>query len=85
MFINYVTVRLSPKRFDAYESHLPAQGAHLLTTFDEFLAANQTYADQFDRGDLPMLPARHVLVLTCMGARLQPEKFLGLELGVTCH
>ena len=52
-----------------------------MTTFDEFLTANQTYAQQFDRGDLPMPPARQMLVLTCMDARLHPEKTRGLELG----
>src|SRR5690606_5004701 len=37
--------------------------------------------ESFDRGDLPMPPARKVAVLTCMDARLHPSKFLGLDLG----
>jgi carbonic anhydrase len=52
-----------------------------MTKFDEFLTANTTYAEDFDRGDLPMPPARHVAIVTCMDARLHPEKFLGLEVG----
>jgi carbonic anhydrase len=52
-----------------------------MSTFDEFLAANQSYAQSFDQGDLPMPPGRRVAILTCMDARLHPEKFLGLEVG----
>jgi len=35
----------------------------------------------FEKGDLPMPPARQVAVLTCMDARLHPERFLGLDIG----
>ena len=52
-----------------------------MAEFDEFKRANERYAASFDRGDLPMPPARHVAVVTCMDARLHPEKFLGLEVG----
>jgi carbonic anhydrase len=52
-----------------------------MAVFDELLAANETYAGAFDRGDLPMPPARKVAILTCMDARLHPEKFLGLDVG----
>jgi len=52
-----------------------------MATFDEFLTANEPYAATFDRGDLPMPPRRHVAILTCMDARLHPEKFLGLDVG----
>jgi carbonic anhydrase len=48
---------------------------------DQLIQANQKYAESFDRGDLPMPPARHVAVVTCMDARLHPEKFLGLDVG----
>ena len=48
---------------------------------DELLSANQRFAQSFAQGDLPMPPARHLAVLTCMDARLQPETFLGLSLG----
>lgn len=43
--------------------------------------ANQRFAEQFDKGALPMPPARHLAVLTCMDARLHPEAFLGLDFG----
>ncbi len=52
-----------------------------MTRFDEFKSANQQYAASFDKGDLPMPPARNVAVVTCMDARLHPEKFLGLDVG----
>jgi carbonic anhydrase len=52
-----------------------------MATFDELLAANDQYVATFDRGDLPMPPAKRVAILTCMDARLHPEKFLGLDVG----
>jgi carbonic anhydrase len=52
-----------------------------MSKFDQFLLNNQQYSNSFDRGDLPMPPARQVAVLTCMDARLHPEKFLGLDVG----
>lgn len=52
-----------------------------MTAAQEFLKANEAYAASFNKGDLPMPPARHVAVLTCMDARLHPARFLGLELG----
>jgi carbonic anhydrase len=48
---------------------------------DEFVQANQQYAAAFDKGSLPMPPRRHVAVVTCMDARLDPAKFLGLQEG----
>ena len=47
----------------------------------EFLKANEAYAATFDRGVLPAPPGRRVAVLTCMDARLDPAKFLGLAEG----
>jgi len=47
----------------------------------EFQKANDAYASSFSKGNLPMPPARHVAVLTCMDARLLPSRFLGLEEG----
>jgi carbonic anhydrase len=52
-----------------------------MSQFDEFTAANRSYARSFTQGSLPMPPKRQVAVLTCMDARLHPEKFLGLEVG----
>lgn len=52
-----------------------------MASFDEFKQANERYAARFDKGDLAIPPARKVAVVTCMDARLDPEEFLGLELG----
>ena len=48
---------------------------------DRFIKANQEFAASFDKGDLTLPPASGLVVITCMDARLHPEKFLGLELG----
>src|SRR6476469_9154284 len=48
---------------------------------DELLQANERFAEGFDKGGLPMPPARHVAVLACMDARMHPETFLGLDIG----
>jgi carbonic anhydrase len=52
-----------------------------MTVADEFVQADARYAATFTKGDLPMPPARKVAVVTCMDARLDPAKFLGLEEG----
>ena len=52
-----------------------------MSVVPEFLAANETYAAGFTKGDLPMPPARTVAVLTCMDARIDPAKALGLAEG----
>jgi carbonic anhydrase len=46
-----------------------------------FLKANERYAASFAKGDLPMPPSRHVAVVACMDARLDPARVLGLEEG----
>ena len=48
---------------------------------DEVLEANRSYAQSFDKGDLPTPPSRRLAVVTCMDARLDPAKFLGLDEG----
>lgn len=52
-----------------------------MSQLDEFASANRQYRQSFQQGSLPMPPKRQVAVLTCMDARLHPEKFLGLEVG----
>jgi carbonic anhydrase len=52
-----------------------------MTVVQEFLAANAQYVESFDKGQLPMPPSRKVAVLTCMDARLDPAKALGLAEG----
>jgi carbonic anhydrase len=53
----------------------------MTSRLDVLLEANQQHAKHFMRGDLPMPPARHIAIVTCMDARLEPLSFLGLELG----
>lgn len=48
---------------------------------DEILRANEEYAARFRKGDRPMPPGRRFAVVTCMDARLDPARFLGLEEG----
>ena len=52
-----------------------------MSVSDELLQANKEYAKTFDRGDLPMPPARRLAVVTCMDARIIPSRQLGLEEG----
>jgi carbonic anhydrase len=48
---------------------------------DELLANNEAYAASFDKGDLPLPPAKKVAVVACMDARLNPYAALGLKEG----
>ncbi|HEY7422451.1 MAG TPA: carbonic anhydrase [Gaiellaceae bacterium] len=48
---------------------------------DEVTQANEHYASGFAKGGLPMPPGRKFAVVTCMDARLDPARFLGLEIG----
>ena len=52
-----------------------------MSEFDRFLTANEQFAATFHSGELPMPPARHVAVVTCMDARIHPETALGLAIG----
>ncbi len=52
-----------------------------MSIVQEFREANDAYASTFTKGHLPMPPGRHVAVVTCMDARLDPAGFLGLEEG----
>src|ERR671910_2108760 len=52
-----------------------------MTAIDELLSNNEKYAETFDKGDLPIPPAMHVAVVTCMDARLSPFVMLGLQEG----
>ena len=48
----------------------------------EVLDANNRYAADFgEKGKLPLPPARHFAILTCMDARLDPAKYAGLVEG----
>src|SRR4051812_26225240 len=52
-----------------------------MSTTDDLLRNAEKYADRFDKGDLPMPPARKVAVVACMDARLVPSAILGLSEG----
>ena len=52
-----------------------------MSVTDELLANNDRYAEGFDKGDLPLPPAKQVAVVACMDARLDVSKLLGLEEG----
>ena len=52
-----------------------------MTVTDELLENAKGYTERFDRGDLPLPPAKHVAVLACMDARLNPYGLLGLSEG----
>ena len=48
---------------------------------EELLQNNAAYAESFEKGDLPLPPARGVAVGACMDARLEVHKIPGLEGG----
>lgn len=52
-----------------------------MSAIDDFLANNRAYAERFDKGSLPMPPARHIAVVACMDARLETGALLGLVEG----
>ena len=52
-----------------------------MSTTDELLRNNERYADSFNKGDLPMPPAKQIAIVTCMDARLSPYVMLGLSEG----
>jgi len=52
-----------------------------MSVTDELLKNNEAYVADFDKGDLPLPPAKKVAVLACMDARLNPYGALGLQEG----
>ena len=52
-----------------------------MSSTDELLANNEAYAASFDKGDLPLPPARKTAVIACMDARLNVYGALGLSEG----
>ncbi|HEX6229612.1 MAG TPA: carbonic anhydrase [Solirubrobacterales bacterium] len=52
-----------------------------MTAIDEFVKNNEAFAESFDKGDLPLPPARKVAIVACMDARLNPYPILGLSIG----
>lgn len=52
-----------------------------MSSTDTFLANNAAYAEAFDKGDLPVPPARRTAIVACMDARIETGRLLGLEEG----
>ena len=52
-----------------------------MSATDELLQNAEEYAATFDQGELPLPPAKRVVVLACMDARLNPYGLLGLSEG----
>ena len=52
-----------------------------MPAIDELLENAEQYAARFDKGELPLPPARGVAIVACMDARLNPHALLGLEEG----
>jgi carbonic anhydrase len=52
-----------------------------MTVIDELLESATAYAETFDKGELPLPPARRIAIVACMDARLNPHALLGLQEG----
>ena len=52
-----------------------------MSATDQFLANNAAYAEQFDKGDVPLPPGKQTAVVACMDARIETGGLLGLEEG----
>ncbi len=52
-----------------------------MSTTDQLLQHNEQYALRFDKGGLPLPPAKHLAIVACMDARLDVHKILGLQEG----
>jgi carbonic anhydrase len=52
-----------------------------MPTIDELVTNAQIYASNFNRGELPLPPAKRVAIVACMDARLNPYGLLGLQEG----
>jgi carbonic anhydrase len=52
-----------------------------MSTTDELLKNNERFVQGFDKGELPLPPAKKIAIVACMDARLNPYPILGLELG----
>jgi carbonic anhydrase len=56
-------------------------GDNDMSVIDEILEHNEDFADQFERGSLPMPPAKKLAVVACMDARLETGVLLKLVEG----
>jgi carbonic anhydrase len=58
----------------------PPEKRSIMSVTDELVANNASYAEQFS-GPLPLPPARHLVVVACMDARIDVYRLLGLREG----
>jgi carbonic anhydrase len=52
-----------------------------VAVIDELVQNAESYAERFDKGTLPLPPAKRVAIVACMDARLNPYGLLGLHEG----
>jgi carbonic anhydrase len=52
-----------------------------MSATDDVVRNNEQYASDFDKGALPLPPARKLAVVACMDARIVVSRVLGLEEG----
>lgn len=52
-----------------------------MSNASQFEINNKEFIKSFTQGSLPLPPSKKVAVLTCMDARLDPAKVLGIEIG----
>ncbi|MGH8977644.1 MAG: beta-class carbonic anhydrase [Acidimicrobiia bacterium] len=52
-----------------------------MNAIDTFLESNERYARDFTKGDVSNVPATRAAIVTCMDARIDPARLLGLEEG----
>ena len=52
-----------------------------MSAIDELLENAERYAEDFDKGELPLPPAKRTAIVACMDARLNPSGLLGLTEG----
>ncbi len=52
-----------------------------MSATDDLLRNAEAFAEDFDKGDLAMPPAKKVAIVACMDARISPFALFGLEVG----
>jgi carbonic anhydrase len=52
-----------------------------MSTIDELVQNAGAYSESFEKGELPLPPAKRVAIVACMDARLNPYGLLGLHEG----
>ena len=52
-----------------------------MSSLDTLLEANARFAEDFEKSDAQAPPIMPVAVVTCIDARLHPERFLGSNIG----